>query len=79
MEGDRSSYEIDGHSVIVQRYLPVGFAFGLSYRLLLIFDASISIIKLSEHDVRTYFDTHFGQSKAFAWTSENVACIDFDE
>jgi len=79
MNGIRQEYTIGGHSVAVQRWLPVGLTFERSYRILLFLETNSSNCTLNENDIRTYFNTHYGQTKAFFWTSDIVATIDFDE
>jgi hypothetical protein len=79
MNGDRQTYTIAGHPVTVQRYLPVGQTFERSYRVLLFLDTSSSNGKLNKDDIRTYFDTQYGQTKAFVWSSDTAATMDFEE
>ena len=79
MNGNRQGYTINGHLVTVQRCLPIGLTFERSYRLLLCLETTDSECTLNENDIRTYFDENYGQTKAFAWTSDNVATLDFEE
>jgi hypothetical protein len=79
MNGNRQAYTISGHSVAVQRWLPLGLTFDRSYRVLLFLEANRSDCTLNENDIRTYFNTNYGQTKAFYWTSDTVATIDFEE
>jgi len=79
MDGAREAYTINGHPVAVQRWLPVGLTFERSYRLLLNLETNNSDYTLNEDDLRTYFNTNYGQTKAFVWTSNTVATLDFEE
>ncbi len=79
MNGDRQTYTVAGYPVTVQRWLPVGLTFDRSYRVLLFLDTSNSNCKLNEDDIRIYFDTHYGQTKAFFWSSDTAATMDFEE
>ena len=79
MNGDRQNYTLNDYPIAVQRYLPVGLTFTESYRLLLSFiEKSLNVV-LNEDDIRSYFETNYGKVKAFAWTSEHTAMIDFEE
>ena len=79
MNGDRKTYNIAGHPVTVQRYLPLGQVYERSYRVLLFSETSDSNGELNEIDVRTYFDIQYGQTKAFRCSSDGVATLDFEE
>ncbi len=79
MNGGRHAYTISGHPVTVQRWLPLGLIFDRSYRLLLFLETNSSDSGLNENDIRTYFNTNYGETKAFCWTSDVVATIDFEE
>ena len=72
MDGARDTYTMNGHPVAVQRWLPVGLTFERSYRLLLNIETGSSDYTLNENDIRTYFDTHYGQTKTFVWTTDAV-------
>ncbi|CAF0811461.1 unnamed protein product [Adineta ricciae] len=79
MNGDRQSYNLNGYPISVQRYLPAGLTFTESYRLLLSFiETSLNVVP-TEDDIRSYFETNYGKVKAFAWTSEHTAMIDFED
>ena len=79
MTGDRQTYTIDGHSVIVQRWLPFSLVFDRAYRVLLFLETDHSNSKLTEKEIRDYFHNHYGQTKGFFWSSDTVATIDFEE
>jgi hypothetical protein len=79
MNGPRQAFTIDGCPVTVQRWLPFGLTIERSYRLLLFLETSSSDSILNENEIRAYFDTQFGQTKAFDWKSDKVATVDFDE
>jgi hypothetical protein len=79
MNGGREAYTIGGYPVTVQRWLPIGLTFDRTYRILLFLETNNLDCTLNENDIRTYFNTHYGQTKAFCWTSEIVATLDFEE
>lgn len=79
MNGDRQTYTIDGHSVVVQRWLPFGLVFDRAYRVLLFLETDHSNIKLTENEIRDYFHQQYGETKNFFWSSDTVATIDFEE
>lgn len=80
MNGNRQQYTLDGYSVAVQRWLPVGLIFERSYRLLLFLEPNnLDGAILNEDDIRTYFNNRYGQTTAFSQTSDTAATIDFEE
>ena len=79
MNGDRQTYTVDGHSVIVQRWLPIGLTFDRAYRVLLFLNTENSNEKLTENEIRNYFNTHYGETNGFFWSSDSVATMDFEE
>jgi hypothetical protein len=79
MNGDRQTYTIGGYAVAVQRWIPPNLTYERSYRLLVSLETNSSDCTLNENDICTYFNTHYGQTKAFSWTSDIVATIDFEE
>jgi hypothetical protein len=79
MNGNRQTYRVAGYPVAVQRYLPLGQTFDRSFRVLLFLETSSSNCKLNENDIRNYFDTRYGPTKAFVWSSDKAATMDFHE
>lgn len=79
MNGDRSQYTISGYPVIVQRWIPHNLSFEKTFRLMLLLEGSYTNDFLSEEDIRNYFDTNYGRTNAFSWTSNCSATMDFEE
>ena len=79
MNGDRNQYKISGYPVIVQRWIPQNLQFERSFRLLLFLEGNYTNDVLSEEEIRDYFETNYGRTKAFSWTSNCSATLDFEK
>lgn len=79
MRGARETLILGGYQVAVQRFLPAGRTFERSNRVLLFLETDLPNRTIEEDDIRGYFEENYGRIRAFEWTSNNVAKLDFDE